>query len=162
MRVANVLANSRRIVSKTDDIEILGSRSTKVIREDRFELPSYDFLFTPHTIWALISDRLATVPHCPVPSYLPIYLPTYLPTTQTIPIDAYFMLRRASKNNTLCRTQSAGDKMYMYSCCCSGDFGWILNIFCYVALLWESFNAKKNTERQITEHQNTFSSHWEY
>jgi hypothetical protein len=43
-----------------DDLEIWVSRSTQVECKDGFELAAYGFLFAPHTILALISDRLAT------------------------------------------------------------------------------------------------------
>jgi len=39
------------------------SRSTQVKSKDGFKLAAYGFLFAPHTIWAPISDRLATTRH---------------------------------------------------------------------------------------------------
>ena len=50
---------------KTDDLEIWGSRSSKVKCKNGFELAVYGFLFAPHTIWALISGRLATTRQLP-------------------------------------------------------------------------------------------------
>jgi len=37
-----------------------GQHPTHVICKDGFELVAYGFLFAPHTMWALISDRWAT------------------------------------------------------------------------------------------------------
>jgi len=51
---------------KMNDLEIFGSRLSKVISEDRFGLQAYGFLFTPHTI----CDRLATIPLCHIRMYL--------------------------------------------------------------------------------------------
>jgi len=48
---------------KTDDLEIWVSRSTQVKCKDGFELVANRFLFAPYTIWAYISDRLATTRH---------------------------------------------------------------------------------------------------
>ena len=45
------------------DLEIWGSRSIQVKCKYVFELAAYEFLFAPHTIWALNSDRLATTRH---------------------------------------------------------------------------------------------------
>ena len=49
--------------SKTDDLEDWGSRSSKVKCKHWFELAAYGFLFAPHTIWVLISGRLAATCH---------------------------------------------------------------------------------------------------
>jgi len=46
-----------------DDLELWVLRSTEVKSEDVFELAAYGLLFAPNTIWALISDRLATTRH---------------------------------------------------------------------------------------------------
>jgi len=48
---------------KTDDLELWASRSTEVKSKKGFELAAYGFLFAPYTIWAIISDRLATKHH---------------------------------------------------------------------------------------------------
>jgi len=48
---------------ETDDLEVWVSRSTRLKCKVGFELAAYGFLFAPHNIWALISDRLAPTRH---------------------------------------------------------------------------------------------------
>ena len=52
-----------RFFLKTYDLEKWGSRSLQVECKDEFKLAVCGFLFVPHTIWGLISDRLATTRH---------------------------------------------------------------------------------------------------
>jgi len=57
------VALTRELFPRMHDLEIWVSRSTRVRCEDGFELVVYGFLFAAHTIWAFISDRLATTRH---------------------------------------------------------------------------------------------------
>jgi len=63
--ISDRLATTRHLplFPKTDNLAIQVSSSTQVKCKDGFEPAAYGFLFAPHTMWALISDRLSISCH---------------------------------------------------------------------------------------------------
>jgi len=49
--ISDRLATGAKLYPKMDDLEILGSRSSKVRCENGFEFAAYEFLFTPHNYY---------------------------------------------------------------------------------------------------------------